>query len=182
MGEQMAVQTGRRWTRLAMFVTPAVVFLLVLALATTRSGGAPGPGDPAPAFEASRLGEAGTLSLADIHGRPLVLNFWASWCAPCRDEAEILEKAYDTFGGDIAFVGVDIRDAVSDALAFQKEFDVSYPSVRDEDQSIYSDYGLTGQPETFFIDADGTVVEHVAGPLSEEQLFQILDVLVSRDG
>ncbi len=182
MGDASATEPGRRWARLALFVAPAVAVIVVLGLATAKSGGAPAPGDPAPEFQGARLGGGGTLSLSDFEGRPLVLNFWASWCVPCRDEAEILEKAYDTFGDDISFVGVDVRDAVSDALAFQEEFDVSYPSVRDEDQRIYSDYGLTGQPETFFIGADGTVIEHVAGPLTEQRLFQILDVLVSRDG
>ncbi len=182
MQEQPATDPKRRWVRLVAFLAPAVALVVVLFLATAASGGAPGPGDPAPSFEGLRLGSSGTLTSSELEGRPLVLNFWASWCVPCRDEAEILEHAHATFGDRIAFVGVDVRDAESDALAFQEEFGVSYPSVRDEDGKIYSDYGLTGQPETFFIDSDGVIVEHIAGPLSEEQLLQILDVLLSRDG
>ena len=95
----------------------------------------------------------------------------------------MLAAAYRVYGKRVAFVGVDSHDAYSDALKFVSEHDVPYSSVRDLDASIYTHYGLTGQPESFLIDASGTIVTHVNGPfLDQEDLFQQLDTLVSRSG
>jgi cytochrome c biogenesis protein CcmG/thiol:disulfide interchange protein DsbE len=122
------------------------------------------------------------VSLAELEGRPVVLNFWASWCAPCRDEAPALQRAHEAYGDRVAIVGVDVRDSRSDALAFARRHSLDYSLVRDESGGIASAYGLTGQPESFFIDSDGIVVEHVAGPLFEDDLATLLDVLLSREG
>lgn len=171
----------RPWTRLIWILVPAIAFLVVLALATANRGGAPEPGDDAPDFSGPLLDGSGTLELNDLAARPVVLNFWASWCGPCEEEAPMLQRAFEEYGDRIAFVGVDIRDARSDALEFVDEHDLEYPNVRDEGQEILTDYGLTGQPETFFIDQDGKIVEHVPGALTEVRLFELLDVLVRRD-
>lgn len=93
---------------------------------------------------------------------------------PCKDEAPLLRAASARFGDQVAFVGVDVRDAASDARAFIERYKIDYPSVRDEGLAIYSDYGLTGQPETFFIDADGNIVEHVPGPLFPDDLDRLI--------
>lgn len=164
-----------------LILVPAVAFLAFLGLGTYRSGATPEPGEPVPDFSAPLLVGEGSLSLADLEGKPAVINFWASWCGPCEDEAPLLRRAFETFGDDIQFVGVDIKDARSDALAFVEEHGLDYPSVRDEGQVIYRDYGLTGQPETFFIDADGVLVEHVAGPLEAARLGELIDLLLRRD-
>ena len=92
----------------------------------------------------------------------------------------MLVRAHEEHGDAIAFVGVDIRDGRTDALAFEKNYGMEYPSVRDESLDIFDDYGLTGQPETFFIDAEGVIVDHVPGALTEDLLLRELDVLLSR--
>lgn len=155
----------------------------MLGWATVQKGGALRPGDDAPVFTAERLGDAGSLSLIELRGRPVVINFWASWCGPCETEAPILNEAHRVYGDDVAFVGVNIKDAKSAALEFERRFDVAYPSVRDESGEIYSDYGLTGQPETYLIDSNGVIVEHIPGAIAgRDALFQSLDALVARDG
>jgi len=171
---------SRAWTKVTWILLPALAFIGLLAFATTRTARAPEPGDPAPGFTAPLLAGDGSVALQDLRGRPVFLNFWASWCIPCRDEAGIIRRAHESYGDEIHFVGVDIRDARSDALAFADRYGLDHTLVRDEDLDIYWDYGLTGQPESFFIDRDGVVVQHVNGPLTEETLFQYLDVLVRR--
>jgi cytochrome c biogenesis protein CcmG, thiol:disulfide interchange protein DsbE len=173
---------SRRWARLALALVPALLFLGVLTSVTIERSTIPEPGDPAPEFSAPLLEGDGTLALSELRGRPLVLNFWASWCVPCKDEAPLLKGAHEQFGKRVEFVGVDIKDARSSALAFARRYDLDYLHVRDENGAIYADYGLTGQPETFFIDGEGEIVEHVNGPVPEDVMYQLLNVLVSRDG
>ena len=172
-----------RWRRLAWLLSPAVVFVALLAFGLVRAGGTVEAGARAPDFSAAQLDGSGSITLSSLRGRPVVLNFWASWCVPCRDEAPLLRQAERLYGDQVQFVGVDIRDARPDALRFVERYNIEYPSVRDESLDVYDSYGLTGQPETFFIDDEGIVVEHVNGPLLDrDQLFRLLDVLVSRDG
>ena len=164
-----------------LILVPAVAFLIILGIGTYKRTDVPTAGKAVPAFTAPLLVGDGDLALADLKGKPIVLNFWASWCAPCKDEAPLLQDAHERFGDRVTFLGVDIRDARSDALEFVEEYGLTYPSVRDEGMRVYADYGLTGQPETFFIDSDGVLVEHVPGPVDGESLSRALDVLLSRD-
>ena len=129
--------------------------------------GADGPG--ADAFAAAA--RDGRVALEELRGRPVVLNLWASWCEPCRDEAPLLQGAWSRADGQgVLFLGADVRDASRDARAFIDEFRITYPNVRDPDGQILTDFGLTGLPETFFISAEGEVVAHVIGALSAPQL------------
>lgn len=112
----------------------------------------------------------GRLSLAELRGRPVVLNFWASWCIPCRDEAPILNASAKAHRGEVVFVGIDVQDLRSDALSFLREFDVVYVSVRDEADDTYRAYGLTGVPETYYLSADGRIVAHWPGAVSRSSL------------
>lgn len=169
----------RRTSRMLLILVPALVFVALLGVATFGRGSAPTPGDIVPGFTAELLG-GGRLDFDELRGKPVVMNFWASWCIPCKDEAPLLRDAHERYGDRVTFLGVDIRDAESEALAFVERYGLDYTHVRDEDLSIYSDYGLTGQPETFFIDQDGVLVEHVPGPLDEAGLSQLLDVLARR--
>jgi cytochrome c biogenesis protein CcmG/thiol:disulfide interchange protein DsbE len=169
--------------RLALVLVPAAAFIALLAMGLARSDGAPVPGDAAPAFTAPVLGESRSVSLEDLAGRPVLLNFWASWCGPCLDEAPMLRRAHAAFGDEVAFVGVDIRDSQPDALEFVDRHGLDYLHVRDEDLTIYDDYGLTGQPESFLIEADGTIVEHIQGPFpTEDDLVALLQEVISGSG
>jgi cytochrome c biogenesis protein CcmG/thiol:disulfide interchange protein DsbE len=162
-------------------LVPAILFISVLGVATLRKVDNLGPGSRAPDFTAPLLRGGGSESLSDLRGKPVVLNFWASWCVPCKDEAPLLRQAYAAYGSKVHFLGVDVRDGLTSALAFERANRVAYPSVRDEGFQIGDDYGLTGQPESFFIDQNGVVVQHVPGPLTRQELFDVLDVLVRRN-
>lgn len=114
----------------------------------------------------------GKLSLAELRGRPVVLNFWASWCLPCRDEAPILHASAVRHRGKVVFVGIDVRDLSSDARSFLRRYKVNYVSVRDRSDGTWTDYGLTGVPETYYVDAQGRAVAHTPGAVSEGTLEQ----------
>ncbi len=179
--EPEAGRTSRRWLRLTLLLLPAAAFLGLLTYATLARSDAPQPGDAAPPFHGPLLSGEGTLGLDQLRGRPVVLNFWASWCVPqCTDEAPILRDAHELYEDQVAFVGVNIKDSISSARRFVDRFGITYPNIRDVDLEIYDDYGLTGQPETFFIDADGAVIEHHLGPLDRPTLLRLVDVLVAR--
>ena len=122
----------------------------------------------APAFTLERLDGKGDLALDSYRGKTVVLNFWASWCGPCRDEAPLLEEAADRWRAkDVAFVGVDVKDFRGDARAFLARYGVTYPNVYDGKGSTIGRYGVTGYPETYFIDADGRVRWRIAGPIED---------------
>lgn len=171
-----------RWLKASLLLVPALLFVGLLAVAVAGKTEPPEVGEPAPEFEAELLLEEGRFSSTRLEGKPAVINFWASWCLPCQDEAPLFRDAVERYGDRITFVGVDMRDARSDALAFVDRFGLDgYVHVRDTDRAIYEAFGLTGQPETFFIDENGIIVEHVPGPVVGESLFPLLDLLVSRN-
>lgn len=111
------------------------------------------------------------LAIRELRGSPVVLNFWASWCTPCREEADRLERGWGESGDDgTVFLGLNMQDATDDAMAFIDEFGNTYPNVRDPTDSVANDWGVAGIPETFFISAEGRVVGHVIGVVTPEQL------------
>ncbi len=112
----------------------------------------------------------GRLSLAELRGSPVVVNFWASWCIPCKREARRLVASAKEHEGQVAFLGVDIQDFKSDARRFLRHFQTNYVSVRDGDDSTSSDYGLTGVPETYYVDRRGRIVAHSNGEVSRREL------------
>jgi cytochrome c biogenesis protein CcmG/thiol:disulfide interchange protein DsbE len=172
-------RTKRNWVRAGLIVSPAVAVIALLMWATFANGSAPQPGDAAPSFSAERLDGSGLLALDDFDGKPVLINFWASWCVPCEEEAPVFDAMAEQFEGEVAFLGVNIKDAPSDARAFEQRFDVDYPSVRDTGRTIEDDYGLTGQPETFLISADGTIAEHIPGAVTDAAYLQgLLEDLV----
>ncbi|RDI76244.1 Redoxin [Gaiella occulta] len=124
-------------------------------------------------------GDDGRLSLAELRGHPVVLNFWASWCIPCKEEAPAFDAAARAHRGKIAFLGLDVQDLVPDARRFLDTLDVPYASVRDGTPNSYSAYGLTGVPETYFIDARGRVVAHAVGALSRRELEASITALLA---
>ena len=115
--------------------------------------------------------EDGKVSVAELRGIPVVLNLWASWCTPCREESPRLREGWERLGPrGIAFLGLNIQDLRGDVRAFSDVFGLTYPSVRDARRGVADDYGATGIPETFFVDAQGLIVGHVIGVVSAPQL------------
>jgi cytochrome c biogenesis protein CcmG/thiol:disulfide interchange protein DsbE len=115
------------------------------------------------------------VSLANVAGKPVVINFWASWCVPCRKEMPAFEAVHRRRGGRVAFIGVDRQDDRTDALRFLARTRVSYPSAYDPEGRLDASYRLRGMPTTVIVGADGLVVDHVSGPVSEDRLDRVLD-------
>jgi len=109
------------------------------------------------------------LTLRTLRGHPVVLNFWASWCIACRAEATLLGGAAAT-NPDVVFVGVDVQDLRGDAIGFLRRYGVTYTAVWDKTNSTYVNYGLTGVPETYYIERRGRIVAHDTGAVSETSL------------
>jgi cytochrome c biogenesis protein CcmG/thiol:disulfide interchange protein DsbE len=131
-----------------------------------------------PAFDLPQLG-GGTLASQSLHGKPQVVNFWASWCIPCRDEAPLLQQASKQYGGRLVVLGIDHQDFGGDARGFVRRYGLTYPSVVDKGDKLYSSYGLTGVPETFCADRSGRVVAHVPGAVTKETLQQCIQDALS---
>jgi cytochrome c biogenesis protein CcmG/thiol:disulfide interchange protein DsbE len=129
-------------------------------------------GKAAPPFAVERINGPGKIGLAELKGTPVILNFWASWCVACRDEAAILQAAhvkYELGQHKVRVIGIAIQDTPDKALAFAKRFGKTYFLGLDNAQGDISlSYGLYGVPETFFINGDGRIVYKQIGPVSEQ--------------
>ena len=148
----------------------AVLGLLGFGLLSKGSAGVD-IGSPAPSPELPRLGQRGTGSLADYRGRWVLVNFWASWCGPCRDESPALQRFQDRYGGHaFTVLGVDTRDLSGDGEAFVREFALRYPQLRDGDGGAAHDYGTTGVPESFLVGPAGRLRLARRGPVTETYL------------
>ena len=112
--------------------------------------------------------------------KPMVINFWASWCAPCFTEAPDLQAAAETFGDEVLFVGINTQDGnMENARAFLDRFDLTFPNGRDESSRVSVEYGIFGLPETFFISADGTLNYKHAGPITADILQEQTQALLN---
>lgn len=139
-------------------------------------------GDRAPDFTLPALDGAGTVRLSDFRGRPVILNFWASWCNPCREEFPLLKQARREHSNDeLAIVGVTYKDIPSDSRAFARQMKANWPNAEDERGSVGTkEYGVRALPQTFFIDADGKIVDRVFGITTRATLQDPLDKLLGR--
>ncbi|HUJ54676.1 MAG TPA: redoxin domain-containing protein [Gaiellaceae bacterium] len=151
---------------LALACVAGLLALLVWRL--THQEHAPKVGSAAPAFTLRRLDGGGTVSLASFRGKPVVLNFWASWCIPCKSEAKVLEQAWNTYRGrGVEFVGVDFHDVTSDARRFVVAHALTFPMLEDGSGSVTTGrYGVTAVPETYVVDREGRILAHLAGPIT----------------
>jgi cytochrome c biogenesis protein CcmG, thiol:disulfide interchange protein DsbE len=122
-------------------------------------------------FDLPRLDRDGTLSLADYRGKVVVVNWWASWCAPCKEEMPDLERGSKRWRGQgVQFVGVNFNDFRGDARRMLARYSVTYPNVYDRNGKTIGRYGITGVPETFFVSRRGKVVARVPLPIKPETL------------
>ena len=149
--------------------------LLPSVLAEKRK---PAPDFTLPILPPYRKAWGETLRLSRLFGRPIVLNFWASWCPPCRREAPMLQAYWRRYQDQVLFIGVNFQDTEEAALAFIREFGLSFPSVADPRGRVGIDYGVYGLPETFFIDPEGRVQARHVGELKPKDLEGYLRTLL----
>ncbi|HEX2194349.1 MAG TPA: TlpA disulfide reductase family protein [Candidatus Limnocylindria bacterium] len=180
--ERIAGSLPRTW-----LVVAAVLPLLLLAgwagLLLARDSGARGAsiGSQAPEFSLADL-DGDPVRLADLRGRPVIVNFWASWCGPCVEEFPLLSEAATRHAGDgLALVGIVFRDNSEAARAFMQRMGASWPAAMDPGEATAQEYGIYGPPETFFIDAEGTVVARQIGPLGRADLERHLATLLGKE-
>ena len=151
---------------LALACVAGLLALLVWKL--THQEHAPRVGAVAPGFTLRRLEGPGKVSLASYRGRPVVLNFWASWCNPCKSEVAVLERDWTRYRGKgVVFLGVDYHDLAPDARTFVRHHELTFPMLEDGSGSVTGQYGISQVPETYVLSRQGRVVAHLAGPITD---------------
>jgi cytochrome c biogenesis protein CcmG/thiol:disulfide interchange protein DsbE len=177
-------EVGARSARVvALVVGLAMVGLLALMIwgigkrAAGTVGSVPVTARPAPTFSLPLL-DGASFDLASARGKPVVLNFWASWCIPCEDEAAVLERGSRMYRDRAVFIGVNVQDTDPLARAFMQRFGVTYPNGRDTTGAIAVEYGMSGVPETYFVDRNGQLVAKWQGALDDARLRSFLDDLL----
>jgi cytochrome c biogenesis protein CcmG, thiol:disulfide interchange protein DsbE len=164
-------------------VIAGLIALMLIALnGGAQKGNRPVVGAPAPDFALDLYagytgGLPSSTSLAALRGKVVVMNFWASWCGPCHDEADALQRVHERFKDrGVVFLGIDVLDTERDAGAYLTRYGVTYANGLDVAQRISGQiYRVTGQPETFIIDTDGRVHSVIIGPTSEQSLTQKIE-------
>jgi cytochrome c biogenesis protein CcmG, thiol:disulfide interchange protein DsbE len=161
-------------------ITTTVIVVLGALVVYGFLGQVRSEGKTAPGFSLTLFG-GNTISLKEQRGQVVVINFWASWCVPCREEAADLEQTWRHYQGKgVSFVGINVSDTDRNALAFIKQFDITYPNGPDRLGRIAKAYGITGQPETYVVAPDGRLVARRLGPLSQEQLQALIEQYLAR--
>lgn len=180
---QESAQKNKRKRRIVIFCVISLVNVGLLALILTQlltpathSVTDPLVGHPAPNFTLVLLhtdSSKNTLSLSNFKGKPIVLNFWASWCQPCKEELPLLENAWiqmQTQNKNIVFLGIDFQESNTDASSFLLQHGITYMAGLDTDGSIANKYGVSSLPQTFFIDRHGTVTSREPQELTAQEL------------
>jgi cytochrome c biogenesis protein CcmG, thiol:disulfide interchange protein DsbE len=173
-------KTGFRWGRFLAW-SSLVVLLSVIGFGMyIEQKGPVAEGQPAPNFVLTTF-EGEDISLESLRGKVVVVNFWASWCKPCEEEAEDLENAYRFYQprGDVVFLGIGYIDTRPEAMAYLEKFDITYPNGPDLRTRISQAYRIRGVPETYFIDQEGILVKKKVGPFNRlAEIKQIIDPLL----
>jgi cytochrome c biogenesis protein CcmG/thiol:disulfide interchange protein DsbE len=175
----MSVSSAARWTarqaREHKVVSGSIaVFaaaIIAVSLLTSSSSAAP-PAPAAPAFTVAALGGPGKVSLSQYQGKPVIVNFWASWCGPCQSETPLLASWYKQEHGRIALIGLDENDSTAKALAFARAKGVTYRLGFDPLMTVTGPYAISGLPQTFFLNAQHRIVEHVLGTMTKADLAE----------
>jgi len=166
---------GWRWLAAGLVVT----LLVLLAWGLRAKAGGPLESGPAPDFSLTTF-KGETIILSDLRGQVVIINFWASWCPPCRDEALYLEATWRKYKGrGVVFIGLDYVDTEPKALAYIEEFDITYPNGPDIGEKMARAYQIRGVPETFFVDKTGQLRGVHIGPLSPPTLDNKIDQLLA---
>jgi cytochrome c biogenesis protein CcmG/thiol:disulfide interchange protein DsbE len=164
-------------------VAALVPLVLIGALVAIRIARAPGSGPTtvgsvAPGFDLASL-DGGRVDLAELRGRPVIVNFWASWCRPCREEFPLLQEVADRHAGDgLAVVGIVYQDRTQPARAFMERYGATWTAAMDPDDRVANAYNILGPPETFFIGRDGRIVARHIGQLSAGSLEQKVAAII----
>ena len=159
----------------AVGLVAALLGLLVWKVATDNHGGVAadfgrGKHPPAKDFKLERLNGDGSLRLSSLRGRVVVVNFWASWCEPCKREAPLFQSAFERYRSRVVFVGVDTTDFSGDARGFLDRYGVTYPNVRDPNGRVLHQYGGLPIPRTYVLNRTGRVVGYIFGETRRDRL------------
>ncbi len=175
---------GFRFSNVMLWTAVVAILALVgwglINANTTR----PEAGQPAPAFDMEffpgyEWDGKQIATLDELKGKIVVLNFWASWCVPCRDEAPVLENGWQQYRDQgVVFLGIAYSDVEPNSIAFLQEFQLTYPNAPDLGTDISQDYHITGVPETFIIDQNGTISLVKVGPIDAITLNSAVDALL----
>jgi len=193
--ESAASQPGRLvWLRrpgaprkiifVAAVIVVAAAVMVVVSLAGGQAKKVAGPPPLAKSFSLAQLGHAGTtVALTAYAGHPVIVNFFASWCAPCQRETPMLARFYSSMHGRVTVLGVDSNDQRSAALRFLAKTGVSYPVGFDPyPATTTTSYGVYALPQTFFLNAQHRIVSHILGPLTMKDLTRGVALMDKKRG
>lgn len=160
--------------RLSTALTGAAAMLVVVvatALLTAGSSARTGPMATAKPFTLDRLGDPGSqIALSDYAGRPVIINFFASWCGPCQKETPLIARFYRSHHGQVVIIGIDANDQAGAALKFLRAQGVRYPVAFDPSASVTVSYGIMALPQTLFLNARHQIVRHIRGAVTLAEL------------
>jgi cytochrome c biogenesis protein CcmG/thiol:disulfide interchange protein DsbE len=184
--EPAPAKKGLRLTTVLMWL--AIIALLALlgwgllnVNSTRPEAGAEAPPFTVQFFDGYEWQDKPVATLEEMRGQVVVLNFWASWCVECRYETDALEQAWQRYRDDgVVFLGVAYADVEPNSLAYMEEFGVTFPHAPDLGTDISQTYEITGVPETFFIDRNGTIAHVQIGPLSEQTIDEVVGRLLTQ--
>jgi cytochrome c biogenesis protein CcmG/thiol:disulfide interchange protein DsbE len=181
-------QQRTRWGMIALWVGVISLLALLGWGLINSSATRPEAGEQAPAldvefFNGYEWEGRTTADLSDMRGKVVVMNFWASWCVECRLEADLIENSWRNYEGqDVVFLGVAYADVEPNSIAYLDEFNITYPNAPDLGTDISDDYEITGVPETFFIDKEGTIQHVQIGPLNQATMDGVIQQLLEDGG